>query len=83
MDDLCTFKTKIERQNLKHWFVKDQGPNPNKDQDSKPQLGTSSVLQCPKSILKDYALCIFKIKTDRQYFEQSCIKDQGLYPNQD
>ena len=44
MDDVCTSKTKIERQNLKYWCVKDQTPYPNQDNDSKPQLETSSVL---------------------------------------
>ena len=48
MNDLFTFKTKIEGQNLKHCCVKDQRPYPNQDQDSKPQLGTSSVLQSQK-----------------------------------
>ena len=35
-----------------HGCIKDQQPYPNQDQDAKPQSGTSSVLQSPKSGLK-------------------------------
>ena len=52
MDDLCTFETKIKRQNVRHWCVKDQRLYPYQDQDSYRQSGTSSVLQSPKSLLK-------------------------------
>ena len=44
MDVLCTFKIKIESQNLDHGYIKDQWPYPNLDQDANPQSGTSSVL---------------------------------------
>ena len=37
MDDLCTFKIKIESQNSEHGYIKDQWPYPNQDQDAKPQ----------------------------------------------
>ena len=37
MDVLCTFKIKIESQDLDHGCVKDQGPYQNQDQDAKPQ----------------------------------------------
>ena len=53
MDVLCTFKIKIESQNSDHLCVKDQRPYPNQDQDFKPQLGTSTVLQSLKSLLKE------------------------------
>ena len=33
MDVLCTFKIKIESQDLDHWFIKDQWPYLNQDQD--------------------------------------------------
>ena len=36
MDVLCTFKIKIESQNLDHGCIKDKWPYPNKDQDAKP-----------------------------------------------
>ena len=49
MDVLCTFKIKIESQNLDHGCIKDQWPYPNQDQNAKPLSGTSSVLQSPKS----------------------------------
>ena len=44
MDVLCTFKIKIETQNLDHVYIKDQGQFPNQDQDAKAQSGTSSIL---------------------------------------
>ena len=40
IDVLCTFKIKIESQNLDHGCVKDQWPYMNQDQDAKPQSGT-------------------------------------------
>ena len=44
MDALCTFRIKLESQNLDHGCIKDQWPYPNQDQD---QLGYSSILQSP------------------------------------
>ena len=52
MDVLCTFKIKIERQNLEHGFIKDQGPYLNQDQDAKAHPGTSSIFLSTKSELK-------------------------------
>ena len=52
MDFLCTFKIKIESQNLYHGCIKDKFPYANQDQDAKPQSGTSSFLQSPKWGLK-------------------------------
>ena len=49
IDVLCTFKIKIESQNLDPRCIKDQQPYPNQYQDPKPQSGTSSILQSPKS----------------------------------
>merc|ERR1712082_309080 len=54
MDVLCTFKIKIESWNSNQGHIKDQGPYRNQDQDAKPQLGTSSVFQSPKSGLKKH-----------------------------
>ena len=54
MDILCTFKIKIESQNLDHGCFKNQWPHPNQDEDAKPQSGASSVLQSPKSGLKGH-----------------------------
>ena len=48
MDVLCTFKIKIESQNLDHGCIKDQRPYPNQDKDAKPQSETSNILQSPK-----------------------------------
>ena len=76
MDNLCTFKTKIKRQNLKHWSVKDQRPYPNQDQESKPQLGTSSVLQSPNSGFNRHECSLhFQIKTGSCHSCHGCIKD--------
>merc|ERR1711954_361652 len=49
MDVLCTLKIKKESQNSEHSCIKDQLPYPNQDQDAKPQSGTSSPHQSPKS----------------------------------
>ena len=54
MDVLCTFKIKIESQNLDHGCIKDQWPYQNQNHDAKPQSGTSSVLQGPKWGLKGH-----------------------------
>ena len=42
-----TFKIKMESQSSEHGCSKDKLKYPNKDQDDKPHLGTSSLLQCP------------------------------------
>ena len=49
MDVLCTFKIKIESQNLEHGYIKDMWPNPNEDCNPKPQSGTSNIPQSTKS----------------------------------
>ena len=54
MDVLCTFKIKIESQNLEYGCTRDQRPYPNQYQDAKPESGTSSVLQSPKSELRGH-----------------------------
>ena len=84
MDVLCTFKIKIESQNLDHGCNKDQWPYPNQDQDTKPQSRTSSILKSPKSGLKDIdVLCTIKIKTESRNLDQECIIDQWPYQNKD
>ena len=52
MDVLCTFKFRIESQNLVHGCTKDQQIYPNQDQDAKPPSEPSSIVQSPKSGLK-------------------------------
>ena len=84
MDVLCTFKYKIESQNSVHGYIKDQWPYPNQDQDAKPNSQNSSILQSPKSGLKDIdILCSFKVKSDSQILNHGCIKDQLPYQSQD
>ena len=55
IDVLCTFKIKIETQNLEQRCITDQWPYPNQDKDVKSQSGTSSILQSPKSGLQGHA----------------------------
>ena len=82
MDVLCTFKIKIESQNLEYWCTKDQWPYLNQYQDAKPQSGTSSILQSPKSGLKGHG-CSLQIKTESPNSDHQCTKNQWLYPNED
>ena len=49
---LCTFKKKLESQNLVHECIKDQWPCPNQDPDAKPWPGTCNILQSPKARLR-------------------------------
>ena len=58
----CTFKIKIESQNLDHGCIKDQGAYQNQDPDAKSQSGTSSILQNTKNQDLEVmgALSIFK-----------------------
>ena len=84
MDVLCTFRIKIESQNLDQGCTKDQWQYQNQDPDAKPQSGTSRVLQSPYQDLKDMdVLCTFKIKIESQNSEYVCAKDHWPYPNQD
>ena len=84
MDVLCTFKIKIESQNLDHGCVKDQWPYSNQDQDAKPQSGTSSILQSPKQWLKGHGCSLHLQNQDREpTSEHWCIKDQWTHPIQD
>ena len=66
MGVLCTFKIKIESQNLEYGYTKDQWPYPNQYQDAKPQSGTSSVLQSPKSGLKGHGCSLHLQNQDRE-----------------
>merc|ERR1712081_15326 len=66
MDLLCTFKIKIESQNLAYGCTKYQRPYPNQYQDAKPQSGTSSNLQSPKSGLKCHGCYLHLQNQDRE-----------------
>ena len=75
MDVRCTFKIKLENQNLDHGCIKEQWPYPNQDQDAKPQSETN-VLQTLNQYFKNMkVLCTIKIKIESQNLEQGCIKD--------
>ena len=66
MDVLCTFKIKIENQNSEYRCINNHQPYPNEDQDAKPQSGTSSLLQSPKSGLKEHGCFLHLQNQDRQ-----------------
>ena len=66
MDVICTFKIKIESQNLYDGCIKDQWPDPNQDQDAKPQWGNSSVLQRPKWGLQGHGCSSHLENQDRE-----------------
>merc|ERR1711954_23509 len=66
MDGLCTFKIKIESQNLAYGYTKDQWPYPNQYQDAKPRSGTSSILQSPKSGPKGHGCSLHLQNQDRE-----------------
>ena len=53
MDVLCTFKIKIESQNLDHGFINDQQPYQNPEQDSKPRQEPPASSKAPNEDLKD------------------------------
>ena len=55
-----------ESQNLDHGWIKDQWPYPNKDQDAKPQSGTSSILKSPKWGLKGHGCSLHLQNQDRK-----------------
>ena len=58
MDVPCTFKIMIESQNSDYGCTRDQWPYPNQYQDAKPQSGTSSILQSPKSGFKGHSFFV-------------------------
>ena len=65
MNVLCTFKIKIESQNLEYVCKKDQWPYPNQYQDAKPQSGPPASSKAQNEDLKDMdVLCNFKLKIE-------------------
>ena len=66
VDFLCTFKIKLERQNLDHGCIKGQWPYPNQDQDAKSQSGTSSILQIPKLGVKEHGCSLHLQNQERE-----------------
>ena len=78
MDDLCTFKIKIESQKSANGCTKDQWPYPNQYQDAKPQSGTSSVLQSPKSGLKGHGSSLHPQNQARQPKFGMCVYQRPM-----
>ena len=84
MDVPCTFKIKIESQNLDHEYIKDQWPYPNQDQDAKPSPEPSVSSKAPNEDLRDMDVpCTFKIKKKSQNLDYGYMKNQWPYPNKD
>ena len=83
MDVLCTFKIKIERQNLEqgciktsdHIQIKIKMPNPSQD--------PPAFSKVPNQDFKDMdVLGALKIKIEDKNLEHGSTKDQWLYKNQ-
>ena len=74
-DVLCTFKIKIENQNLvvlktsDHIQIKIKMPNPSQ----KPPASSKTQKEAFKDI---YVLCTFKIKIENPDLDHGCMKDQ-------
>ena len=84
MDVLCTFKIKIESQHSESRCIKDQWLYPNQDQDTKPQPGTSSPHQNPKSGLKGHVCSLHFQNEDREpKFKIWVYQRPATYLNQD
>ena len=92
MDVLCTFKIKIESQNSDDGYMKNQWQYPNQDQEAKPQSGTSSILQSPKSAHKGHGCSLNLQNQDREpnlalWFERPVTiyrsKIKMKYPSQE
>merc|ERR1711954_99838 len=81
MDVLCTFKIKLERQNSEYGGTKDQWPYPNQYWDAKPQSGTSSILQSPKSGLEGHG-CSLHLQSQYREPKFGIWVYQRPYPNQ-
>ena len=84
MDVLCTFKIKIESQNLNHGCIKDQWPYQNKIKMPSPSQEPPASSKAPNEDLKDMdVLCTFIINIESQNSDHGYIKDKWPYPNQD
>ena len=84
VDVLCTFKIKIESKKLEYWCINNHWTDPNKDQDTKPQSWTSSILQSPKWGLQGHGCPLhLQIKIESPNLDYGCVNDQWLYPNED
>ena len=83
MGVLCTFKVKIESQYLEYRCSKDLLPYPNEELDAKPQSGTYSPHQSPKSELQGHGCSLHLQGQDRgsKNSEHGCTKDQWPWPN--
>ena len=65
MDVLCTLNINWESQTSGYGYMKDQGPYPSQDQDTKPIQEPPASSKAPNEDLKDMdVLCTFKIKLE-------------------
>ena len=84
MDVCCTFKTKIESQNLEHGCIKTSDHTQIKVKMLNPRKEPPFPTKAPNQDLKDMdVLYTFKTKIESQNLEHGCTKNQWPYPNQD
>merc|ERR1711954_521807 len=77
MDVLCTFKIKIESQNLEHGYIKTSDHIQIKLKIPNPSQESPASSKAPNKDLKDMGvLCTLKIKIESRNLEHRCIKDQ-------
>ena len=75
MDVLCTFKIKIESQNLDHGYIKDHDHIQIKIKMPNPSQEPPASSKAPNKDLKDIdVLCTLKIKMENQNSDHGCIK---------
>ena len=78
LDVLCSFKIKIESQNLEYGCTKDQWPYPNQYQDSKPQSQTFRVFQIPPSGLQEHWCSLHLKNQDRKPKFRICVNQRPV-----
>ena len=82
IDDLCTFKMKIESKNFYQGYIKDQWPYPNKIKMPNPTQESPASSKAPNEDFMDKdVLCTFKIKNESRNSDYGYIKDQWPYLN--
>ena len=82
MNVLCTFKIKMESQNLGQGFIKDQSPSQSRSWCQSPVRSLQHPQKPQMRTYKDMdAFCIFKIEIESEDLNHGYIKDQWPYPN--
>ena len=77
IDVLCTFKIKIETQNIELGSIKTSDPIIIKIKMPNPSQDASATTKTPNQDFNDIdVLCTIKIKIESQNLQYGCIKDQ-------